>query len=245
MKKIMLALNSENLGEILQDQLTGIFDIVFCQDADEAVDLLGTYGPDVIVLDLMLGGMDSFSILQAARDTGVCTKVIALSNYVGPYTAAMLEKFQVLHFVRLPCDSIQLAGRIVDAAFWEDESEQAYNRMRNTLVTLGFKMNTQAYRIIECAVKVYMQDPGQPLTAQLYPAVAEMCGGSTTQVEKAIRTGVESAWKHGNEHIWRLYFGTGKNGKEAKPSNGDFLARIALCLLEKEENKGEIRKKIG
>lgn len=244
MKKIMLALNSQNLGEILQDQLEGTFDVVFCQDADETVGLLGTYRPDVLVLDLMLGGMDSISILQAVRDTGVCTKVVAISSYIGPYTAAMLEDFHVLHLVKTPCDSRQLAGRITDVALWESETEKLDIRIRNTLVTLGFKMNTESYRIIECAIKLYLQDPGQPLTARLYPAVAEMCSGSATQVEKAIRTGVESAWKHGNENVWRLYFGSGKHGKVTKPSNGDFLARMAMCFLEKTEDKGELRKKI-
>ena len=124
MKKIMLALNSQNLGEILQDQLKGTFDVVFCQDADETVGLLGTYRPDVLVLDLMLGGMDSISILQAARDTDACTKVVAISNYIGAYTAAMLEEFHVVHLVKTPCDSRQLAGRITDIALSSVYSEK-------------------------------------------------------------------------------------------------------------------------
>lgn len=244
MKKIMLALSSQTMGEILQEHLKGIFDVVFCQDADEAVDLLGTYQPDVLVLDLMLGGMDSISILQAARDTGACAKAVAVTNYVGNYTAERLEELNVFHLIKTPCDTRQLAGRIGDIALWEPDAERLGQRIQNTLITLGFKMNTENYRIIECAIRLYLQEPGQPLTNQLYPAVAKMCNGSVSQVEKAIRTAVESAWKNGNEKIWRLYFAARKNGKLSKPSNGDFLARMAMCLLDKTERKGEIRKKI-
>lgn len=245
MKKILIALNSQTMGKILQDQLSGLFAVAFCQDADETVELLDKFQPDVLVLDLMLGGMDSISILQAARDTGCCSKAVALTGYIGQYTAAMLEELNVCHLLKTPCDCGQLAGRIADIALWEAEEEKINQRIRNILVPLGFKMNVENYRIIECAIAQFAQDPTQALTARLYPAVAEMCNGSMTQVEKAIRTGVESAWKNGNERMWRLYFSTGKNGKVSKPSNGDFLARMAMCLKENTEDKGEVRKKIG
>lgn len=243
MKKILLALNSLTLGELLQEYLCGTFDVVVCMDADETVELLGKYRPDVLVLDLMLGGMDSISILQAARDTGCCSKAVAVTGYIGTYTAAMLEELNVCHLARSTCNAAQFAGRIADIALWDPEDRSLLQKIRNIFVALGFKMNTESYRILECATALYYQDPTQPLTAQLYPKVAELCGGTATQVEKAIRTAVESAAKNGNGFMWQLYFETGKGGKVLKPTNGQFLARMAMCLTENEE-KGELRKKI-
>lgn len=244
MKKILLALNSLTLGELLQEHLCGTFDVVLCMDADETVELLGKFRPDVLVLDLMLGGMDSISILQAARDTGCCTKTVAVTGYIGTYTAAMLEDLNVCHLAKSTCNAAQFAGRIADIALWDPEENSLIQKIRNILVTLGFKMNTESYRIIECAIALYYQNPTQPLIAQLYPKVAELCGGTATQVEKAIRMGVEGAMKNGNAFMWQLYFGTGKGGKALKPTNGHFLARMAMCLSEYAEEKGEFRKKI-
>ena len=239
MKKILLALNSEIMAEALQDRLRGAFDVVYCLNSEDALDLLGAYRPDVLVLDLMLGGMDSIGILQAARDTATCSKTVALSNYIGPYTAEMMEVLQVCHLEKTSCDIGQIAGRITDIALWEPDTERIRQSIRNTLLNLSFKMNTENYRIIECAITEFFKDPSQPLTAQLYPTVARLCNGTATQVEKAIRTGVESAFKNGNESMWRLYFAAGKNGKVSKPTNGDFLARMAMCLNENIEKKGE------
>ena len=244
MKKILLALNSLTLGEQLQEHLCGTFDVVLCMDADEAVELLGKFRPDVLVLDLMLGGMDSISILQAARDTGCCSKTIAVTNYIGAYTAAMLEDMNVCHLEKSTCNAAQFAGRIADIALWDPEENSLIPKIRNIFVTLGFKMNTESYRIVACATTLYYQNPNQPLSAQLYPKAAELCGGTATQVEKAIRMAIEGAMKNGNDFMWQLYFGTGKNGKALKPTNGHFLARMAMCLSEYDEEKGEIRKKI-
>lgn len=242
MKKILLAMG-QTLAQSVADRLKGPFDVLICRDAFEIVEVLGDYCPDVLVIDLMLPGMDSCSILQVIRDVGACAKIVAVSTYIGDYTAEKLEYLNVCHLSKLPCDSGHLAGRIVDIAYWEKEEENITHKIRNILTALNFRMNIESYRFTECAIALFAQDPTQALTSQLYPAVAQMCGGTVTQVEKAIRISIEGAWKSGNEKIWRLYFGTGRNGKASKPSNGDFLARMALCLNDTEE-KGEIRKKI-
>ena len=243
MKRILLAMG-QTQAESIAERLEGPFDVLICRDAFEIVEVLEGYHPDVMVMDLMLPGMDSCSVLQIIRDVGACARIVALSTYIGAYTAEMLERLNVCHLSKLPCDSSYLAGRIADIAYWETEEEKISHKIRNILTALSFKINIESYRFTECAIALFAQDPTQALTSQLYPAVARLCGGTVTQVERAIRISIESAWKNGNEKVWRLYFGTGRNGKASKPSNGDFLARMALCLNDTKEEKGEFRKKI-
>lgn len=248
MKKILLAFNSQIIGEEVLERLNGLFEVALCLDAGETVELLPVFRPDVLVLDLMLSGMDSLSVLRAARDTGVCSRVIAVANYINEYGVSILQQMNVTHLMRIPCDGSQFAGRIADIALWETEEQELQRQARSILAGLGFKINTGGCRITEVAIALYAQNPKQALTTQLYPAVAKVCGGTSTQVEKAIRDGIDSAWRNCDERIWRLYFATGKNGKVLKPSNGDFLARTAGCLREytaEIENKGEYRQRIG
>lgn len=246
MKRILLAFNSQIIGQELRDRLTGLFEVVLCFDADETVELLPVFRPDVLVLDLMLSGMDSLSVLQAVRDTGLCSRIVAVTDYINEYGISLLQQMNVTHLMRISCDSSQFAGRILDIALWETEEQGLLRPIRNILAGLGLKLNTSGCRITEMAIALYAQNPRQALTTKLYPAVARACGGTPSQVEKAIRDCVESAWKNCNERIWRLYFATGKNGKVLKPSNGDFLARVAGCLQDNIiENQGEYRDKIG
>ena len=86
------------------------------------------------------------------------------------------------------------------------------------------------FDIMLLALELYSKDPHQRITSQLYPAVSAACNGTVTQVEKAIRDSIESAWKERNEPIWRMYFTPARSGSIPKPTNGEFLARVSAQL---------------
>lgn len=241
MKKILLALSSQTLGEALADKLSGAFETVLCLEADETAQQLAVVRPDVLVLDLMLAGMDSLSILRGAKDAGLCERTVVVTGYITEYLLTALEGLNVCYLVHMPCDLGHLAGRIADIARWEPEEEKISRSIRNILLALGCKINTEAYRITERAVQFLAQNPTMGMTTGLYPAVADSFACTPAKVERAIRLFVEAAWTNSNEKIWRLYFSAGRNGAVRKPSNGEFLTRIAQCVENdtKEIIKGE------
>lgn len=51
-----------------------------------------------------------------------------------------------------------------------------------------------------------------------------------TQIDQAIRSSIGSAWKNRNKEKWGYFFSEG-DGKSQKPSNFEFIARIA-CFME-------------
>lgn len=236
MKKILLALSSQTIGEALTEKLSGAFEAVLCTDANETVQQMSAVRPDVLVLDLMLAGMDSLSILRGAKDAGLCNKTVVLTGCVTKYILTALEDLNVCYLVRMPSDAGYLAGRIADIAFWEPGEDKITHSIRNILLALGCKINTEAYRITERAVWLLAQNPTMGMTTGLYPAVADSFGCTTTKVERAIRLFVDAAWTNGNEKIWRLYFAAGRNGTVRRPSNGEFLMRIVQCI---ESEMGE------
>jgi hypothetical protein len=73
--------------------------------------------------------------------------------------------------------------------------------------------------------------------------VAAQCGGTATQVEKAIRDSVESAMKNHDPRIWRMYFAAGRNGSVKKPSNAEFISGIAFCIMDRQNwNQREVNR---
>ncbi len=241
MKKILLAFSSRTIGEALAKKLSGAYEVVLCLDGDEATQQLAVVKPDVLVLDMMIAGMDSLSILRGAKDSGVCKKAVVAAGHITDYVLASLEGLNVCYVIHMPCDVTHLAGRIADIVQWEPEEEKITRNIRNILIALGCKINTEAYRITESAVQILAQNPTMGMTTGLYPAVAAQFGCTPVKVERAIRICVEAAWMNGNEKIWRLYFPAGRNGSVRKPSNGEFLTRIAHCLNDgtNEIIKGE------
>lgn len=234
MKTILIAIQSEILAQQLQEQLSQLYPVLVCYNGQDAAEILLEQNPEVLVLDLRISGIDGITLLQAARDSGIGTQVIALADYMSDYIIRALEQLKVCCLMRYDCKPAHLTARILELLY-QDQQEDPQLKIRRILAQLGFKMNTQGFRIIEQALFCYWQDPSQPVTTQLYPKVAELCGGSASQVEKAIRSSVEAAWKSGDKQLWRMYFTFGKNGKPVKPSNGDFLSRISHCVAREKE----------
>ena len=80
------------------------------------------------------------------------------------------------------------------------------------------------------AILILAQDPEQTVTKELYPAVAARCGCASINVERAIRSAIESAWKKRDERVWQQYFPPAGDGACRRPTNAEFLNRIADCL---------------
>ncbi|MBM3402280.1 MAG: response regulator transcription factor [Bacteroidetes bacterium] len=69
MKKILLAEDDPNLGILLQDylQLKGKFDVVLCQDGDQALEAFNNSHFDMCIFDVMMPKKDGFSLGKEIR----------------------------------------------------------------------------------------------------------------------------------------------------------------------------------
>lgn len=243
MKKLLLTTNSPAFADALVESLSEQFEITVCYDGMEALELLRQLRPELLALELSLPGVDGVGVLKTAQSIGIFPRVIAYSTYITDYVTSSLEQMNVCSLIRLPCNMNFLAARILEMAEWQEQTSALDTELRSLLAVLGFKINHAGCVITEMCLKQYLQDPKQGLCSQLYPAVAQQLGVSDKSVERAMGRAVESAWNNRDEQIWRMYFPVGKNGKVAKPSNAQFLSRIADCLTQWVEP--EIERQIG
>ena len=240
MKKILIVMESSEQKEQLEQQLSGMFYVASCDNGLDGLDAVREFCPDVIVLNLMLSGIDGVSLLEHAWNGGFRPKIFAQTPCISQSIVNAMERMNLCDLCRGSWETGQLVAKILDVT--AEETDMPGRGAPVILAALGFKLNTSGYRTILLALEIFAKNPMQKITSELYPAVAAACHGTTAQVEKAIRDSVESAWKDCNEHIWRMYFPAGKNGKTAKPTNGDFLARITRCIAE---NKNLTNRKVG
>ena len=230
MKKLLIATDSARLGQMLQECLSKQFDILLCSNGNQAIELLHSFSPDILAVDLMLSGIDGLGVIKMARSAGVAPKVVAWSAYISGYITAALDQLHIDYLIRPPFDCQYLAARIVDVAQWNQAEFGLDRELRNTLTALGFRPNHAGSLITEACIRQYVTNPAQVLSSQLYPAVAREFGTSVSQVERAMGRAVEAAWSARNEILWRVYFPVGKNGNLKKPSNARFLAVMGACL---------------
>ena len=76
------------------------------------------------------------------------------------------------------------------------------------------------------------RQPGISLTKELYPGVGAMFGSSAPQVERSIRSAIQSAWNQRGPQDWGKLFPTGPNEISRRPSNGAVISRLADDLRE-------------
>lgn len=74
--KLLIADGNEEFRRALAAELQGAYHVRCCGDGKEALSLLRSFVPDVLVLDLMLPELDGISLLQSAASAGLCPMVL-------------------------------------------------------------------------------------------------------------------------------------------------------------------------
>jgi two-component system response regulator (stage 0 sporulation protein A) len=189
----------------------------------------------------MLPGLDGVSLLQAVEALGQKPMVLAMTRFVSPYVTEAMDRFGVGYLMMKPCDVNATLERIRDLSRRNTTpslpAPDIRSTVSNVLLRLGMPTKLRGYGCVREAILCMMRDPDMSVTKELYPMVAQLCDGNTAQVERAIRGAILAAWNTGDQKQWRRYFITAQNGQVPKPTNAEFISRIADCLRLEEQEK--------
>lgn len=231
MLKLLIADGTDEFRLALADTLRGAYMVRSCQEGMETLRLLQSFKPDVLVLDLMMPGLDGITLLQKMAELELRPVVLATTRFANDYVLERTAQLGVGFVMVKPCDLRATAARIADLtqrvappAVTQLEPRTAAS---NLLLTLGIPTKLRGYACLREALLEAMRDPSQPVTKELYPAVAAVCGGNGVQVERSIRSAINAAWSHRDEQLWRLYFPPGPDGTVPRPTNAAFISRLA------------------
>lgn len=243
-QKILIADGTEEFPMALAERLRGEYHIRITTEGNQTLEVLRSYQPDVLVLDLMLPRMDGISLLQAVEELGQKPMVLAMTRFVSPYVMEALDRFGVGYLMMKPCDVNATLERIRDLSRRHSSpalpAPDIRTTVSNVLLRLGMPTKLRGYSCVREAILCMMRDPDMSVTKELYPMVAQLCDGNTAQVERAIRGAIIAAWNLGDQRQWRRYFITAQNGQVPKPTNAEFISRIADCLRLEEQEKSLI-----
>lgn len=244
-RKILIADGSEEFGSQLRGVLQGQYLVRMCHDGNSALEQLGSFEPDLLIVDLMLPELDGLSLLQTAAQKGSLPNVLALTRFVSGYVLSAVERLGVSYVMMKPCDLDAVLARVRDLAVAKQKTgvsqPDVRNSVSNLLITLRVPTKLKGYACAREAVLCLMRDPGMSITKELYPQVAKLCDGAPKQVERAIRGAIHAAWLNRDEAVWGTFFRPGLDGVIPKPSNAAFISRLAdHLLLEMGGSAGEM-----
>lgn len=238
-RKLLIADGTEEFRLALADMLRGAYHIRTCRDGLEALELMRSFEPDILVLDLMLPGMDGISLLQTAAAAGMRPVVLATTRFVSDYVMESIDRLGVGYLMVKPCDVRAAASRIGDLTQQlrppQVTRPDPKTHVSNMLLALGIPTKLRGYAYLREAVLIMARNPGQSITKELYPAVAAVCGCAACHVERSARSAIETAWQRRDEKIWRMYFQPDGEGNLRRPTNASFISRLSETL----ENLGD------
>ena len=234
--KLLIADECDEFRQALADTLGKSYLVRTCRSGDQALELLHSFRPDILVTELMLSGLDGLTLLQLAAEDGIRPKVLVSAYQLSGYVQKILDRLQVDYIMRKPCSLQAVVCRVADLAAEAKpqlpESFDPEDLVSAVLLRLGLGAHLDGFRYLLTAVPLYSHDTHQAITKELYVAVAELHGKDARQVERSIRSAIDGAWRNRTDKVWAELFTPGPDGSVPRPSNGRFIGRLARMLIE-------------
>lgn len=244
--KLLIAEGTEDFRLALAELLRGAYTLRQCDDGVTALELMDTFRPDVVILDLMLPGLDGITLLQRAVAAQLHPIVLATTRFHNEYVVESAQELGVAYIMVKPCDIRAVAARLADLS--RRIHPPAVSRFEprdyvsDMLLSLGIPTKLKGYGYLREAIVLMAQDPTQSITKVLYPAVAaaykkENMRIDSRHVERSIRSAIERSWERRDDALWRMYFASGGAENLRRPSNGAFITRLSESLCREMESK--------
>lgn len=236
MRKLLIAESSEDFRFALEDTLSAAYRVKSCSTGKEAKNLVLSFRPDILILDILLPELDGFSILYNTLRSNQRPMVLATTRYLNDYILTTMTQMGVDFIMVKPCDLDAVVARVGDLR--KHLIPPATEMERQLLVSkhlrkLGIGLHLDGYQFLKVGIPVFTLDPTQRLSKELYVTIAKTTGfDNAEQVERSIRKAIENAWKQRDEPTWRSYFLPDKTGHIAKPTNRAFICCLSDKLAE-------------
>ncbi len=240
--KLLIADGNEEFRLALAEALQGTYYVRSCCTGREALSLLRSFGPDVLVLNLILPEMDGISLLENALACGIHPMVLATTRLTNDYIMESVTRLGVDYVMKRPCDIPSTVARVRDLSrhiappILSVPDPRA--QVTNLLLSLGIPTKLKGYPLLREAILLMAKDPDQAITKELYPSVAAACGCNKDRVERGIRSIINAGWMRRDDRIWQQYFRPGPDGVIHRPSNGEFITRLAESLMLSQWESG-------
>lgn len=234
MLKLLIAHSSEELADSLRMMLSGQFQVMVCYDGDTAQDLIASFQPNAMILDLLLPYKDGITLLEDSKQLRPQV-ILATTRNISKYTQIAAEFHGIDYVMRTPCPVRHIVRRLMELVdFAELEPPRVpepQSRTTKHLNKLGFAQHMDGYTQLQIGIPLFARDRAQKLGKELYPDIAKLCGyGSNLAVERSIRGAIKAAWERRDDSLWRSYFHPDATNSIPCPSNKLFISTLAEII---------------
>lgn len=237
MKKLLIVDGSQADCRRLEEALRHSCITRSCSDGQSAQTLLRQFRPDILVMDLVLPQLDGLSLLHWLSQQRSRPMILVQTSLSGAYVSAQLNALGVDYVVVKPCPvriiEEQVKNFLLHLESQQSEAGESAPQLSRALLELGLTPSLDGYLFLMHAIPRFAKDPGQAIFKELYAEVGAHFAKSAAQVERSIRNAISKAFWQSDKAIWGKYFSGIPHGMAIKPTNAQFIARMALLVSER------------
>lgn len=250
-RKVLIADDDKDYVKSLKNvfaSMPGYREVICAYDGAEAIEMIESESPDVVILDMIMPNLDGIGVLERINKLQTTKKptVVVVSAIMNDSIASKAVNLGAQYFMRKPVDLKILAER-VEMFAQSDTEEEAKPIIRisdkkkevtekdieimvtNIIHEIGIPAHIKGYQYLRYAIIMVAKDIEiiNSITKSLYPTVAQAFNTTPSRVERAIRHAIEVAWDRGDTEVLNSFFGFTIANSKGKPTNSEFIAMIA------------------
>ncbi len=213
-------------------------------DGRQTLEMIESFKPDVVLLDIVMPGLDGCAVLRAVNSMKLDykPKIIIYScieKEESTQQTLLLGADYYLYKNATAETLIETIDRFCDThkapegKAAREEYGPLVTEVTRIIHDIGVPAHIKGYMYLRSAIVLAARDRDiiDAITKQLYPTVAQMYETTPSRVERAIRHAIELAWDRGNVDTLNGYFGYTISGNRGKPTNSEFIAMIADNII--------------
>jgi len=250
---IIIADDNRNLCQMLQNYFQGQEDLNVVGVANnglEAMELLQTEKPDLVILDLVMPNLDGLGVLERINAQTMMTrpKIIMLTAFGQESLTHQAMTLGVDYFILKPFD-LAVLGKRIRSLMQDTPAAQPHfsssvaspsvttvgsehnlvSEVTTVMHQIGIPAHVKGYQYIREAILMVVEDVSLlgAVTKELYPGIAKKYDTAASRVERGIRHAIELAWDRGQTDALKRIFGYSMNIERQKPTNSEFIALLS------------------
>lgn len=257
--KIFIAECNSELRRNISDIFKRSSDFEVVGESSEGIEtfnLLKKCNADVLIMDIVLPGLDGFSLIETISKTNEIMKkpkIVVVSSLTNDGFINKAMQLGVSYFMIKPVDERVLLDRVkeicelsnkrISTIYTKDitlenasgkfKAKMVEEKITNIFITVGIPAHIKGYQFLREAIKLAIDNPEiiNSITKSLYPTIADRFETSASKVERAIRHAIEVAWNRGKIENINSVFGLKVYNSNEKPTNGEFIALVADKMI--------------
>ena len=129
----------------------------------------------------------------------------------------------------IPMKTIELKPSYIPISNQASKEEVLEIKVTNIIHEIGVPAHIKGYQYLRDGIMMVVNNIEviNQITKQLYPDLAKKYKTTPSRVERAIRHAIEVAWNRGQLETVESIFGYTVNSNKGKPTNSEFIAKIA------------------